>query len=138
MRRTWIIGVMLAVGCQGLERPNELWMTQINAANSLPDPNARGSTLARIAESAAYGGDAVATRYALSQLGDGPQRDELAAECAVHLAVQDREAARSLVREIGDPGKRDATLARLDGKAKDNASKSDTSQADPVRPAGVR
>ncbi len=138
MRRTWIIGVMLAVGCQGLERPNELWMTQINAANALPDPNSRGSTLARIAESAANGGDAVATRYALSQLGDGPQRDELAAECAVHLAVQDREAARSLVREIGNPDKRSETLARLDKSAENKGQQTDAAPTDPGRPVGQR
>ena len=138
MRRAWAVGVVLSVGCQGLERPNDHWMTQIESANSIPDLNGRGSRLAMITESAAYGGDPVAARYALAQLGAGPQRDELAARCVSLFAARDPEAARSFVREIDDPDVRSQALARLDDKPKDETPRPDATQTGANQTDGPR
>jgi hypothetical protein len=133
MRRAWAVGAVLAVGCQGLERPNDHWMMQIETANATPDLNDRGGRLAMITESAAYGGDPVAARYALAQLGNGPQRDELAARCAGLFAARDPEAARLFVREIDDPDVRSQALARLEDKPRN-----ETPQPNAAQPDGPR
>ena len=128
MRRAWMLATALAIGCQGLERPNGHWMQQINSANEIPDLDLRGGTLERVVESASYSGDLVAARYSLAQLGDGPQRDELAARCALLLANHDPEKGRAFVEEIDDSTLRTETLAKLD-----KSNQKETPQAEPAK-----
>ncbi len=140
MRQAYIIGVVLAAGCLGPERPTEFWAEQIDRTGAIPDPNVRAGALEKIAESAAYAGDAVATRYALDRLGNGPQRDELVARCVGHLAGRDPAAARSLAREIDNRDRRGQVLAKLDEKPQDKTPRADATAppTDPGRPAGGR
>jgi hypothetical protein len=141
MRRAWFVGVVLAAGCLGPERPTDFWAEQIDRTGAIPDPNVRAGALEKIAESAAYAGDAVAARYALARLGNGPQRDELVARCVGHLAGRDPAAARSLAREIDDRDRRNQVLATLEAKSEEKASPRTDATAppiDPGRPAGGR
>jgi hypothetical protein len=142
MRRYYVVGVVLAAGCLGPERPTEFWAEQIDRTSAIPNPNVRASTLEKIAESAAYGGDAVAARYALERLGNGRQRDEVVARCVDHLAGRDPAAARSLAREIDNRDRRGQVLAKLDEKSQDKAPRADAitaaSATDPGRPADGR
>lgn len=119
MRRAWIVTAVLVVGCQGLEQPNAHWMQQINSANEIPDLDIRGGTLERVVESASYTGDVVAARYALAQLGNGPQRDELAARCVLLLASHSPEKGREFAEEIDDATLQNETLVKLDEGGKE-------------------
>jgi hypothetical protein len=136
MRHAWSIGLaVLVLGCFGPERPASFWAEQIDRTNLIPDPNVRALTLERTAESAAYAGDAIAAKYALAQLGNGPQRDELVSRCVGHLAVRDPNAARLLAREIDDRERRKEVLTNLDRKTEDDAPRA-TALTTPANPQG--
>lgn len=106
-------GLVLLAGCLGPEKPDTMWASQVDAALMNPDIGTRESTLATLAKSAAYTGDAESARYALDQLPAGARLDEALAECARQFSGSDPGLAARFADRIGDDQRRETILGEL-------------------------
>ena len=115
--------VVSAAGCFGPSAyvdhtASDYLAQQIKASRNIPDPNARASAMAAIARSAAYREDFDHFNTAMRELRGDPRHDEVAAECATHMAEAGKpDVAKKLAKKIDDPTRKQELLDKIAGKA---------------------